>query len=229
MNAQSPIPSQSLIPSQTRRRVAVLIDGDHIPATFRSKITTDATKLGDVISMQLFCDLTSRPDWSAVTGLDVQHCKGRPGKNSADMALCIAALDMAYRGLAGSFLIVSNDRDFEPLIRHLQRIGFSARQMNYTSPPSHIRVSTPAPTAPAPKPRPPEPENGSLLSMVIAFIREHGNDRGVPIAKLNGLYQTLGFKISDTTDKSWRAWLLARPAYFSCDAKGPNACVRLAK
>ena len=181
-----------------------------------------------VISVHLFCDLSLRTDWSAETGLDVQHCKGRPGKNSADMALCIAALDMAYRGLARIFFIASNDRDFEPLIRHLQRNGFGARQLKYNQTPPPPVPHQPAPAKTELSTRPPEPDNGSLVSMVMACIRENGGDKGLPIADLNLLWKTLGFKISETTEKSWRAWLKARPQYFTCDAKGPDARVRIA-
>lgn len=222
MTAFSPVPTQSLT------RVAVLIDGDHIPASFRSTICAEAGRLGEVISVHLFCDLSLRPDWTTETGLDVLHCKGRPGKNCADMALCIAALDMAYRNLARVFVIASNDRDFEPLIRHLQRNGFGARQLKYAPAPAQPIKREATPKKDTVTIKPPEPDNGSLVSMVMACIRENGGDKGLPIADLNLLWKTLGFKISETTEKSWRAWLKARPQYFTCDAKGPDARVRIA-
>ena len=47
----------SSVPAQALTRVAVLIDGDHIPATFRPVITQQAQRMGQVVSTQLFCDL----------------------------------------------------------------------------------------------------------------------------------------------------------------------------
>ena len=217
----------SPVTTPTRSRVAIFIDGDHIPPTFRATIAQQAARLGDVISTQLFCDLSLRADWAVETGLDVTHCKGRPGKNSADMSLCIAALDMAYRGLAHMFLIVSNDRDFEPLVRHLHRLGHSATQIKFLPPPIEKARADNAPPKPEATLLPPDPKPASLVAMVIAHIRENGGASGLPISQLNGLYKTLGFKISETTEKSWRAWLKARPQYFICDPKGTDARVRL--
>lgn len=219
----------SPVPAQTKARVAIFIDGDHIPATFRRAITDAAAKLGDPISTQLFCDLSLRPDWASETGIDATHCKGRPGKNSADMSLCIAALDLAYRGLAGTFLIASNDRDFEPLIRHLNRLGFTARQIKTPTPPPAPKPVEAVPTAPvklAP-PLPKKTDNGPLLEMVRVAIALHGGADGILISALNPLLHRQGISISKEPEKTWRAWLGARPDHFSCDPKGAQAKVRL--
>lgn len=222
MIAYSPFPAES------KARVATFIDGDNIPATFRKAIAEAAGELGDPISTQLFCDLSLRPDWASETGIDVTHCKGRPGKNSADMSLCIAALDLAYRRLASAFLIASNDRDFEPLIRHLQRMGFTAIQIKTPVPPTDQPVN-PASTPHATKAPPgaAAQTRSSLPDMVRAAIKAHGGSDGIAIASLNTLFHRDGFRISQQPEKTWRAWLIARPADFVCDPKGPQARVRL--
>lgn len=107
-------------------RLAVLIDGDNIPQSFRAEIDRQAVHLGNRTSCQVFADITLHSDWSKEAGMDIHHCKGKQGSNAADIALVIAALDLAYRGLAHAFLIVSNDRDFDPLLRHLTKIGCTA-------------------------------------------------------------------------------------------------------
>lgn len=189
----------------------------------------EAAELGDLVSTQLFCDLSLRPDWAAETGIDVTHCKGRPGKNSADMSLCIGALDLAYRGLANAFLIASNDRDFEPLIRHLKRIGFNARQMKTPVPPlvtKPVECAQPSPpkvAAPAPRSAAKRP----LIDMVRAAIKTHGDPNGTPLEALNPLLHRQGVRISQEPEKTWRKWLMARPEHFICDPKGPQAKVRL--
>lgn len=221
----------SPVPSQTTTRVAVLIDGDHIPASFRITISREAAKLGDQISTQLFCDLSLRPDWVSETGIDVTHCKGRPGKNSADMSLCIAALDLAYRGLATAFLIASNDRDFEPLTRHLRRMGCTASQIKTLAPPpgpkpvAPVQFAPPHPAAPATA----DPATSTLLAKVRAAIKGHGGPDGITIEALNPLLHRQGIRISQEPEKNWRAWLRARPEHFHCDPKGPLARVRLKK
>jgi hypothetical protein len=220
----------SPVPAQTKTRVAVFIDGDHIPPNSRKTIALEAGKLGDPISTQLFCDLSLRPDWAAETGIDATHCKGRPGKNSADISLCIAALDLAYRGLATTFLIASNDRDFEPLIRHLHRMGCTATQMKMeASPAPHSAQILPEARTPIPAPPQPVKDTRPLLEMVRAAIKAHGAPDGIAITALNPLLHRQGVRITDEPEKTWRAWLKARPQHFICDPKGPDAKVRLAR
>lgn len=216
----------SPVPAQTRSRVAVFIDGDHIPPSYRPTIAREATKLGDPVSTQLFCDLSIRSDWATETGLDVTHCKGRPGKNSADISLSIAALDLAYRGLATSFLIASNDRDFEPLIRHLHRIGCTATQMRMEAS-SNPPTIPPSPSLPAPPQT--ARDTRPLLEKVRAAIKAHGGTDGMAIAALNPLLHRQGVCISQEPEKSWHAWLKAHPQHFICDPKGPDAKVRLVR
>lgn len=216
----------SPLPSQTKARVAVFIDGDHIPPSSRPSIALEAARLGSVASTQLFCDLSLRSDWAAETGIDTTHCKGRPGKNSADISLCIAALDLAYRGLATAFLIASNDRDFEPLIRHLHRIGCTATQIKMEAPTAHASIP-PSTTLPA-SPRSAK-DTRPLLEKVRAAIMAHGGPDGIAIQDLNHAMQRQGIRITDEPEKTWRAWLRARPQHFSCDPKGPQSRVRLVR
>lgn len=220
----------SPVPAQTKARVAVFIDGDHIPPSHRLTIAREATKLGDLVSTQLFCDLSIRSDWATETGLDVTHCKGRPGKNSADISLSIAALDLAYRGLASSFLIASNDRDFEPLIRHLHRMGCTATQMKMeASSAPHTAPTLPEARTPVPTPPQPVKDTRPLLEKVQAAIKAQGGPDGIAITALNSLLCRHGVRITDEPEKTWRAWLRARPQHFTCDPKGPDAKVRLAR
>ena len=210
--------------------MAVFIDGDHISPSFRKTIALTAAGLGQTASTQLFCDLSARPDWAAETGIDVTHCKGRPGKNSADISLTIAALDMAYRGLATAFLIASNDRDFEPLIRHLHRMGFQATQIK-TEPaptPQSAQIST-SPQPPAEEPHPPAREKRPLIEKVRSAIMASGGPDGIAITALNHLLHHQGIRISDEPEGTWRHWLKARPQHFICDPKGPEAKVRLVR
>jgi hypothetical protein len=53
----------------------------------------------------------------------VSQPNGGAGKNSADIALTIGAMDLLYEGVAGTFVLASNDRDFVPLALRLRRSG----------------------------------------------------------------------------------------------------------
>lgn len=222
----------SSLDGRSRPRVAIFIDGDHIPPSFRPTIEQAAQAKGNPVSTQVFCDVTARPDWAGELDMDIQHCKGRPGKNRADMALCIAALDLAYRGLATAFVIASNDRDFAPLVRHLDRMGCIAEQIRQTVPSTPALAFVQSPVVPAPKPDPkaavaPTDADQTIIAAVRSAIAANGGPDGLRIAALNQHVRVTGFTISTTPQKTWRAWLSARPQHFACDPRGPDAAVRI--
>lgn len=201
-------------------RIAVLIDADNIPRSFRPKIAAEAARLGNVVIWQLFGDITHHSDWSREAGIDMHHCVGKTGSNAADIALVIAALDLAYRGLAQGFLIVSNDRDFAPLLRHLKKIGCGASIMKTPAKPV---AKLPAKTA-APKTA---PDGEGIVLLVKDMILTQGDQNGLPMSKLNSLHSQTGFRVSATPERQWRNWLKARPEHFQIDPKGPNSRVRV--
>src|SRR5919197_538408 len=50
--------------------------------------------------------------------------RGQTGKNSADIRLCVDAMDLAYsKDHIGTFVIVSGDSDFSPLVSKLKELG----------------------------------------------------------------------------------------------------------
>src|SRR5438105_12951477 len=50
--------------------------------------------------------------------------RGQTGKNSADIRLCVAAMDLAYsKDHINTFVIVSGDSDFSPLVSKLKELG----------------------------------------------------------------------------------------------------------
>lgn len=228
MTSISPIPVSSTV-GFVAPRIAVLIDGDNISRRFRPEIDRQARLMGNVVACQLFGDITLHSDWAKEAGIDIHHCAGKSGSNAADIALVIAALDLAYRGLAQAFLIVSNDRDFEPLLRHLTKIGCSATVLKTPPKPVAEKVAKPAaPVAAKPAPQPAKAKTEpSLLALVKELIRTKGDATGLEVVRLNSLHGTIGFRVSQTPEKQWRAWLRARPDHFELDPKGPESRVRL--
>jgi uncharacterized protein (TIGR00288 family) len=50
--------------------------------------------------------------------------RGQTGKNSADIRLCVDAMDLAYsKEHIGTFVVVSGDSDFSPLVSKLKELG----------------------------------------------------------------------------------------------------------
>src|SRR5207247_657200 len=50
--------------------------------------------------------------------------RGQSGKNSADIRLCVDAMDLAYsKEHINTFVIVSGDSDFSPLVSKLKELG----------------------------------------------------------------------------------------------------------
>lgn len=122
MNDLSSQPGLNLSAYQ-RPRVAVLVDGDNVPRSALSDIEAKAHALGETVIRRVYGDMGLHKDWAAETGYLTVHCTTNAGKNRADMHLVIGALDIAHRGLATHFLIMSDDRDFGPLVAYLREIG----------------------------------------------------------------------------------------------------------
>lgn len=67
-----------------------------------------------------------------------------------------------------------------------------------------------------------------LCARVRALIAQEGTGGAMPIQVLGArMAAAHGVMLADTGHKTWRAFLLAHPAQFACDPKGPRACVRL--
>lgn len=104
--------------------LAVLIDAENIPATLFEPLELQVNRLGEPVIWQLHGDLISwpHPGWQALAlskGLEIRH-QFQSGKNSADIAMTIAAMDLLHGGKIGGFCLVSSDRDFAPLARRLR-------------------------------------------------------------------------------------------------------------
>lgn len=63
-----------------------------------------------------------------LAGADARHVMGSSHKNAADMRLCIDVMDTFYtRNDVRTFVVVAGDRDYIPVIRHIQEGGRSVR------------------------------------------------------------------------------------------------------
>ncbi|MBN8630876.1 MAG: NYN domain-containing protein [Rhodobacterales bacterium] len=205
--------------SSSKPRVALLIDGDNFPRSELSQAESKAARLGEITIRRVFGDMTLHKDWAQETGCVAMHCTTSAGKNRADMALVIAAMDFLHRGLVSTFVIVSDDRDFDPLVSHLREQGCRVERIGK---PALLPTAT---TKPQAKAKPPKGAN-KMLSKARALIAAAGS-AGHPIQSLGVALHQQGIDIADTPQKSLRAWLMSYPGEFDCDPRGPKARVRL--
>lgn len=198
-------------------RVALLVDGDNFPRAGLSQIESKAARLGEVTIRRVFGDMTLHKDWAQETGYVAMHCATSAGKNRADMALVISAMDMFHRGLASTFLVVSDDRDFEPLVSHLREQGCRAERIGKQPASDNPRAQ--AKSMPVTRP-------DALLRKVRALVAAAGAT-GHPIQSLGVALHQQGIDIADTPQKSLRAWLMTYSDDFDLDPRGPDARVRV--
>ena len=104
--------------------LAVLIDAENISSLLFEPLREKVEALGKPVVWQLHGDFFSwpHPGWQEVAqreGIELKH-QFHGGKNAADIAMTIAAMDLLHAGKVRGFCIVSSDRDFAALARRLK-------------------------------------------------------------------------------------------------------------
>jgi NYN domain len=217
-----PMDLYSSVPTATRNPVAILVDGDNFPRAQIAGIETEAQLRGEVTIRRVFGDMSLHKDWAQDIAYTATHSPTSAGKNRADIMLVIAAMDLAHRGLAKGFVIVSDDRDFAPLVNHLREHGYRVEWLGKSQNVQEEKKAAKSIAQTETK----EPRHDPILGEVRAIVGGAGA-AGFPIQSLGPSGQKAGIKISETPQKSWRAWLLAHSETFVCDPRGPDARVRL--
>lgn len=171
--------------------LALLIDGENVPAHFLPELNRHVASLGDPIIKCVFGDFSENrlPSWIKAARdhcieLVFQISEGKH-KNSADIALTIRAMDLLYSERIDGFCLVSSDRDFAPLTARLRQhgkkvYGFGEAKTNHgfranfneffllEAVPAKPAISPPAKnSAPAPAKSPATP-----TSRIVDFIRK---------------------------------------------------------
>ncbi|MBX3082074.1 MAG: NYN domain-containing protein [Anaerolineae bacterium] len=110
-------------------RIALLIDGDNAQAALIEPILGELDKYGTCVIRRVYGDWTA-PNMSSWHGVEqsygiqlVQQSVYAAGKNTTDIALTIAAMEILHSGKVDTFCIVSSDSDFTPLVIHLKDEG----------------------------------------------------------------------------------------------------------
>ncbi|OYX23342.1 MAG: Maebl [Flavobacteriales bacterium 32-35-8] len=110
-------------------KIAVLIDGDNIPAKYISEMMEEITKYGTPTIKRIYGDWTKPhlSKWKTVLLENaispMQQYSYTVGKNATDSAMIIDAMDILYSGKVDAFCLVSSDSDFTKLATRLRETG----------------------------------------------------------------------------------------------------------
>ena len=109
--------------------LAVLIDADNTSARHAHAIFEEIVKLGEANVRRIYGDFsgTRLAGWDreiqSLAILQHQQRKNTTGKNAADIALVIDAMDLMHKGKLDGFCLVSSDSDFTRLAQRLREDG----------------------------------------------------------------------------------------------------------
>jgi uncharacterized LabA/DUF88 family protein len=103
-----------------RDPVALLVDGENFHTGHATKLLEASIALGPVTIRRVFGKSEQIRPWD---DQGFRLCPTRPGKNSADMLLCVQAMRLALRENFKTIVIASSDRDFTYLAEELRELG----------------------------------------------------------------------------------------------------------
>jgi hypothetical protein len=213
-----------------RPPVALLVDAENLSKDLAEAALTAAARHGPAQVRRAYGNLNALAGWE---DHGFRLCPTRPGKNAADMLLCVEAMALALRDGFDTLVIASSDRDFSYLAEHLREIGKRVIGLGCHKAPASFRractdfVLIAASSGPVQKPAPKTaPKPGGILETLTRAIAAEGAE-GLLICRLGSAAVNGGFNVSATPEKAWRKWLEARGNLFVLDAKGPTARVRL--
>ncbi|MGB5363667.1 MAG: NYN domain-containing protein [Aureibaculum sp.] len=110
-------------------KLAVLIDGDNIPAKYVKEMMQEITKYGTPTIRRIYGDWTKPylAKWKNVLLENainpIQQYSYTVGKNATDSAMIIDAMDILYSSKVDGFCLVSSDSDFTKLATRLREAG----------------------------------------------------------------------------------------------------------
>jgi uncharacterized LabA/DUF88 family protein len=113
-------------------RLAVLIDADNTSAKVVEPLFLEIAKLGEASVRRIYGDFAEgrMKGWAEVLPRHAivphQNFAYTQGKNSADIALVIDAMDLLHSGRFDGFCLVSSDSDFTRLAARIREQGLDA-------------------------------------------------------------------------------------------------------
>lgn len=119
------------------RSLAIFIDFENLALGFQGRrdrfeiqrVLERLVEKGKIVAKKAYADwsrfavYTSPLHEAAIELVEIPR-RGQTGKNSADIRLCVDAMDLAYsKEHINTFVIVSGDSDFSPLVSKLKELG----------------------------------------------------------------------------------------------------------
>ena len=123
--------------AEAERSLAVFIDFENLALGFQrtgakfdiQRVLARLVEKGNIVAKKAYADwsrfsqYTAELHEAAIELTEIPR-RGQTGKNSADIRLCVDAVDMAYsKEHIDTFVIVSGDSDFSPLVSKLKENG----------------------------------------------------------------------------------------------------------
>jgi uncharacterized protein (TIGR00288 family) len=119
------------------RSLAIFVDFENLALGFQGRrdrfdihrVLERLVEKGKIVAKKAYADwsrfgtYTSPLHEAAIELIEIPR-RGQSGKNSADIRLCVDAMDLAYsKEHIDTFVIVSGDSDFSPLVSKLKELG----------------------------------------------------------------------------------------------------------
>lgn len=105
-------------------RLAVLIDADNVNAGLSPALIAAVDRLGTATVRRAYGNAPGLANWAAaLSAWGALAAPTLPGKNAADIALVIDAMDLLHAGTVDGFVLVSSDRDIARLVIRLRETG----------------------------------------------------------------------------------------------------------
>ena len=128
-----------------RARLAVLIDAENVSPRHARAVFEAAAELGEATVRRIYGEFSNGrlASWNAAirSFAIVQHRQPAHarGKNAADIALVIDAMDPMYRERLDGFCLMSSDSDFTRLAQRLREDGFPVQGFGERKTPQAFR------------------------------------------------------------------------------------------
>ena len=110
------------------RQIGVLIDYENVGLGSIHFLFDQLSDMGRIIIKRAYADwskASTRSDQMLELGIEAKHYfrATNSGKNASDICLAIDAIDLLHRSPVDTFVIVSSDTDFVPLVSSLRAAG----------------------------------------------------------------------------------------------------------
>jgi hypothetical protein len=113
----------------TQRRAVLFVDAENVPSGAAGKLVEEATRHGLLLDRRVYGDFSnpSLKPWLDAAALHAlttrQTVAGANGKNGADIAMVIDAMDELHSGHVDVFCLATADSDFTQLAMRIRRAG----------------------------------------------------------------------------------------------------------